>query len=76
MKDQQYKLLEKIRDDYFPYLMKYFWTHETFGDRSYNVANRDGYMLRRNHGSVLAKGFHQDKDTYLGSIIKVLWARP
>jgi hypothetical protein len=62
--------------DYYPYLMQYQWTPETFGDRSYNVDKRDGYMLRRERGNVLAKGFNQDKDTYVGSIIKVLWAKP
>ena len=60
-----------MQNDYYPYLMDYTETNENFG------AIGDAKSHLREDGNKLnsmIKAFRQDKDTYVGSIKKLIWA--
>jgi hypothetical protein len=59
--------------------MKYFESNEQFGDRALPNDWKDNRgatidVFRRDKKALL-KGFHQDYQTYLGSITKLIWAQ-
>ena len=49
--------------------MKYSEQNAIFGDRG-----GSGLQMRSDKVNYLIKGFHQDKETYLGSIVNLIWA--
>ena len=58
-----------VEDEIFPNLMTYSVRRENFGDRG-SAHNHKRYDKKTS----IIKGFHQDKDTYTGSIVKLIWA--
>ena len=64
-------MMKSIENDYYPYLMKYTEAAEDFGDRG-NAENK--LRLTGERKNSMIKAFHQDKETWLGSIVKLVWA--
>jgi hypothetical protein len=69
-------ILEYLETSVYPYLMHYSEERANFGDRGPNIHRNHQHVEMRDHKkSEMIKGFHQDKDTYLGSIVKLIWAK-
>jgi hypothetical protein len=68
-------ILEFLETSCYPYLMVYSEEPANFGDRGKDIHDNHQHVeYRDTKKSSMIKGFHQDKDTYLGSIVKLIWA--